>query len=147
MLKIAIPVLASVFLTGCLHESLLPGPVTQEEVMTPSEVMPSVSDTPMVTEAMMDAEVVEFTVEGSEFKFTPKVLNVKAGDKVRIIFKNKGKMMHDFRLDEFNAATKVISGGQEETIEFVAERIGTFEFYCSVNTHRQMGMVGIMNVR
>ena len=50
--------------------------------------------------------------------------------------------MHDWVLDEFNAKTKVIQGGQTDTVEFTASKAGTFEYYCSVGQHRQMGMVG-----
>ncbi len=87
----------------------------------------------------------EFTVEGFNFGFTPKTLSVKKGDRVRIIFKNTGGM-HDFRIDEFNVKTMVIQGGAQDTIEFTADKAGTFEFYCSVGTHRQMGMKGTFTV-
>ena len=53
---------------------------------------------------------------------------------------------HDWRLDEFNAATKVLKTGEEETIEFIANKTGQFEYYCSVGTHRQMGMKGTLTV-
>ncbi|MEY4731380.1 MAG: hypothetical protein RL681_326, partial [Candidatus Parcubacteria bacterium] len=46
----------------------------------------------------------------------------------------------------FNAATKVLTDGQSETIEFVANKAGTFEYYCSVGSHRQMGMKGTLTV-
>src|SRR3989338_224730 len=50
--------------------------------------------------------VKEFTVEGSNFKFSLSEMKVKKGDTVKITFKNSGGM-HDFKLDEFNVATKV----------------------------------------
>src|SRR3989344_3583974 len=50
--------------------------------------------------------------------------------------------MHNFRLDEFGVATKVLKAGESETITFVADKIGEFEYYCSVGTHRAMGMIG-----
>ncbi len=89
--------------------------------------------------------VKEFTVEGGKFYFAPNTLTVKKGDTVRVTFKNKDGF-HDFVIDEFNARTKQINGGQEETIEFVADKAGTFEYYCSVGTHRQMGMKGTLTV-
>ncbi|MBX4181317.1 cupredoxin domain-containing protein [Candidatus Parcubacteria bacterium] len=89
--------------------------------------------------------VKEFTVVGKSFSFTPSTLTVKKGDTVRINFQNSGGQ-HDWRLDEFNAKTKVIGSGQSETIEFVADKTGSFEYYCSVGTHRQMGMRGTLTV-
>jgi len=81
------------------------------------------------------------TVTGQNFSFTPSEIRVSKGDKVKIIFKNADGT-HDLRIDEFNAATKRIRTGEEDTIEFVADKTGTFEYYCSVGSHRAMGMKG-----
>ncbi len=86
-----------------------------------------------------------FTVTGSNFAFAPSTLSVNKGDKVTIIFKNSGGL-HDWKIDEFNASTKQINGGQSDTITFTADKSGSFEFYCSVGTHRQMGMKGTLTV-
>lgn len=89
--------------------------------------------------------VKEFTITGGNFKFTPSAMTVKKGDTVRVTFKNE-EGFHDFRIDEFNVATKQIGAGTSETVEFVADKAGTFEYYCSVGQHRQMGMVGTLTV-
>ncbi len=95
--------------------------------------------------AMKDTPVQVFTVEASPFKFAPKSITVNQGDKVKIVFKNiSGK--HDLVIDEFDVKTDVLDAGGEETIEFVADKKGTFEFYCSVGNHRAMGMVGTLSV-
>ncbi len=91
------------------------------------------------------ASVKEFTVNGSNFSFSPSALSVNKGDTVRVIFKNTGGN-HDFVIDEFDAATKVIGSGQQDTVEFVADKSGSFEYYCSVSNHREMGMKGTLIV-
>lgn len=83
----------------------------------------------------------EFKVEGTSFAFNPMTIEVNEGERVRIVFTNKAGM-HDWKLDEFNAATKVLSVVQTETVEFVADKAGTYEYYCSVGNHRQQGMAG-----
>lgn len=85
--------------------------------------------------------VKEFTVIGENFKFSLNEMKVNQGDTVRITFKNN-MGVHDFVIDEFDARTAQLQTGQEETIEFVADKKGTFEYYCSVGQHRQMGMKG-----
>ena len=85
--------------------------------------------------------VSEVYVEGFNFGYSVDEIRVKQGDLVRLRFVNEGGF-HDWVLDEFNASTKQLQDGEEETIEFVADRAGEFEFYCSVGEHRQMGMVG-----
>lgn len=82
-----------------------------------------------------------FSVEASNFAFSLKEIKVKQGDRVRITVTNKGGF-HDWKLDEFSLATKQLQADQSETIEFVADKRGTFEYYCSVGQHRAMGMKG-----
>ena len=82
-----------------------------------------------------------FTIDASNFKFSIKEIKVKKGDKVKIVLNNKDGI-HDWMIEEFDARTKQIAAGETDTVEFVADKTGTFEYYCSVGQHRQMGMVG-----
>ncbi len=90
--------------------------------------------------------VKEFTVTGSNFRFSPSTMTVNRGDTVRITFRSTG-MNHDFVIDELGVKSSVLPSGGEEVIEFVADTAGTYEYYCSVGNHRQMGMVGTLTVR
>lgn len=83
----------------------------------------------------------EFEVDGSNFEFSVKEIKVKKGDTVRIVF-SVADGFHDWVIDEFEAKTAQLKTGESETIEFVADETGTFEYYCSVGEHRAMGMVG-----
>lgn len=97
--------------------------------------------------AMMDSsEVKTFTVEGQNFSYSPSTISVSKGDKVKIIFKNVGGT-HDWNLDEFGAKTPIIQTGQTAEVTFTADKAGTFEYYCSVGSHRAMGMVGTLTVK
>lgn len=87
------------------------------------------------------SQMKNITVEAMPFEFNPKEIRVKKGNTVRLTLKNN-EGFHDWTLDEFNARTKQIQAGQTDTIQFVADKAGTFEYYCSVGNHRQMGMVG-----
>lgn len=97
------------------------------------------------TDLTIEAQVKSFTVVGSNFVFAPSSLKVKKGDTVRITFTSGGGM-HDFVLDGFGVKTKQLADGASETVEFAADKTGSFEFYCSVGTHRSMGMVGTLVV-
>ncbi|QQG43178.1 MAG: cupredoxin domain-containing protein [Candidatus Daviesbacteria bacterium] len=87
------------------------------------------------------AAVKEFNVTGSSFKFDPATITVSQGDTVKINFRNTAGT-HDFSLDDFNVKTKVLKADETETVEFVADKAGTFEYFCSVGNHRSLGMVG-----
>lgn len=90
----------------------------------------------------------EFTLDSSEFKFDIKTITVKSGDTVKLTLTNSGKMPHDWVVDEFTGAkTKKITNGQTDTITFVADKVGTYEYYCSVGQHRANGMVGKLIVQ
>ncbi|MFP4644832.1 MAG: cupredoxin domain-containing protein [Spirochaetales bacterium] len=88
-----------------------------------------------------DEDVKEITVENDGLSFIPDEIRVNEGDTIRLTFENTGGF-HDWVLDEFDAATSQYSGGNSETIEFVADSAGEYEFYCSVGNHRDQGMWG-----
>ena len=91
-----------------------------------------------------------FVITGQNFKFmmnnqeNPE-LRVKEGDKVRIEFSSTDGF-HDWTVDEFNAATEKVQTGSSTSVEFIASKKGTFEYYCSVGSHRQEGMKGSLIV-
>ncbi|HLC89456.1 MAG TPA: cupredoxin domain-containing protein [Patescibacteria group bacterium] len=82
-----------------------------------------------------------FNVTASNFSYSVKEIRVKKGDKVKIVFFNQ-EGFHNLIIDEFGVATKTINANQTETVEFSANKTGTFEYYCGVGAHRQLGMVG-----
>jgi cytochrome c oxidase subunit 2 len=79
-----------------------------------------------------DAEPVdkEFTIWGRQFEFVPAVIEVQQGDLVRINFKT-ADVVHGFYIDGYDVNLKV-HWGDTESIEFVADKAGTFKFRCSV---------------
>ena len=87
----------------------------------------------------------EFTVIAKNFSFTPNVIKVKMGDKVKIIFQN-AEGFHDFKIDEFKVAFKQSKSPSSQVLEFIATKTGSFEYYCSVGSHRSMGMRGTLKV-
>ena len=121
---------------------------TGKKVETPVESLPVVK-TNMPTDGASNVEemvaVKEFTVSGKNFSFTPSLITVKKGDSVKITFQNTAGF-HDFKIDEFGVATKQAQSPATEVLEFIADKIGSFEYYCSVGSHRMMGMKGTLKV-
>lgn len=85
--------------------------------------------------------IATFTVLGSNFEYDIKEMRVKQGDKVTITFRSAGGF-HDWVIDEFDAATSQVQTDGETSVTFIADKTGTFEYYCSVGNHRANGMVG-----
>lgn len=132
------------FVVAGAKDTTAPTPITVSTGTQKPYVAPE-TGTPTTAEPST-LEPVTFTVEGSMPKFAPNVLSVKKGQPVTIIFKNIAGM-HDLVIDEFaGARTQIIKAGETETITFTADKAGSFEYYCSVGTHRAMGMVGTLTV-
>lgn len=77
-------------------------------------------------------------------KFSPNEITVNKGDLVRIKITNT-KGTHDFKIDEFNVYTETPLD-QEVIVEFIADKAGSFEYYCTKPGHRQNGHWGTIKV-
>jgi cytochrome c oxidase subunit II len=75
------------------------------------------------------AEVHEFQITSRKYEFGPSSLRVTKGDHLKLVI---GALDHDhgFRLDEFHI-NKNIEKGKTVTVEFTADKAGTFPFRCS----------------
>lgn len=142
--KNLILITASILLIGSIYWFFI-GVKFQEKqtIQLPQETSVNKSITTEQKPKSTDAR--EIVVDGSNFKFSPDKINVKKDEKVRILFKNI-EGVHDFKVDELNIATAIIKLNQEDWVEFTASKTGSFEFYCSVGSHRTMGMKGTLIV-
>ena len=111
----------------------------------PSKVM-SISSPPGVPPETTDMNVKVIDVEAGSFYYKPEVIDVAKGQKIKIIMKSVS-MMHDFNIDELGVKMPIIKNGDTGTVEFTADKVGTFEYYCSVGKHRANGQVGKITVR
>ncbi|OGM11546.1 hypothetical protein A2W13_02310 [Candidatus Woesebacteria bacterium RBG_16_36_11] len=86
------------------------------------------------------------TVEGGNYYFNPNEIRVKKGEPVRIILNSVDGIAHNLVIDEFNVTSETISSDETTQVEFTPDKTGTFEFYCSIDGHRAMGMKGTLIV-
>lgn len=121
--------------------------MTAETTVTPSAPTQSVSASPsgeaMAAETSADEKVI--TMDAGSFYYSVKTINVKKGQKVKIIMTSKD-MMHNLNIDELNVHLPITKAGETNTVEFTADKVGTFEYYCSVGQHRKLGQVGKITV-
>ena len=92
-----------------------------------------------------EAETLVFAISGTNYAFSETELTVGEGDTVRILFTSEDGF-HDWVLDEFAAATEQVQTGGVTEVTFVADKAGTYEYYCSVGEHRANGMIGTLIV-
>src|SRR3989338_4207391 len=75
-------------------------------------------------------EVKSFDIIARQFEFDPGTIEVNAGDTVELHLKSED-VTHGFRLAEFGI-NEELEPGKEVGVTFVADKKGTFRFYCSV---------------
>lgn len=81
----------------------------------------------------------DITVVAADFRFTPDRIEAVQDELVRVTVRS-GDVTHSFNIDEYRIARRVPAGGSV-IVEFRADRVGTFPFYCSISSepgHDQM---------
>ncbi len=110
-------------------------------------------------------EVVMLDDDG-KMEFVPNRINVKKGEQIRFIIRNKGALKHEFMLasvtdnnkhaelmkkypdmehDDPNA--KTVDPGKTAEILWRFTKDGTFEYACLIPGHREAGMRGTVSVK
>ena len=85
------------------------------------------------------AGVHEVTMTAKNYEFEPSVITVKKGEKVRLMITATDRD-HGIKIDGYDI-NQELKKGDPATIEFTADKAGTFEFKCSVYCglgHRKM---------
>lgn len=100
------------------------------EVKTPTPLPPVTPSTPSTSDSTYVPKTVTFDVVADNFSFSPSELKVHKGDTVKINFLSKD-VTHGLNITEYKV--NVISPvGESVTTSFVADKVGTFSFRCSV---------------
>lgn len=58
---------------------------------------------------------------------------------------NHGVLQHNFVIDELGIASPLFNGGESGSITINAPA-GTYQYYCSVVGHAEVGMVGTLTI-
>lgn len=128
-------------------------PMTNDHGMTTEEHAAMMGESARGTDAgmempMMDMDTPPANTEGrmimlsgKNFEFNVKEIRVKRGEKITIHFESADGF-HDLVIDEFDVRTEKLKTGGMQMVTFTPDKTGTFEYYCSVGSHRANGMVG-----
>lgn len=94
-----------------------------------------------------DQTVREITIDASNWKFSQTAINVNKGDLVKLTVTSSSGI-HGFVLSGYSVSLHPIAPGDSKTIEFVADKEGSFDFFCNVpcgRGHRDMTGKFIVN--
>ena len=84
------------------------------------------------------------TVRATSFRFTPKTIEIGAGEKVAVVL-TATDVEHDFTVEGGDHVVHA-QGGKTAKGGLTIDEPGTYTFYCSVSGHRQAGMTGTLVV-
>ena len=87
-------------------------------------------DVQSVEETAPSGQVKEFKMTAKQFAFEPSTIEVNKGDRVRLIVTSID-VPHGIAIPEYGINER-LDPGQPKTIEFTAEKEGTFTAFCSV---------------
>lgn len=127
--------------SSSMRSSAGPAPSSAQSMQANKTAQPDLMQESPQTSMGNKENTKTFNISSKPFEFSVKEIRVKKGDAVKIVLVNE-QGFHDWVIDEFSARTKQLNAGETDSVEFVADKAGTFEYYCSVGNHRQMGMVG-----
>lgn len=97
------------------------------------------------------AQVTTIKIAQKEFAFTPKTVTVAAGP-ARFVLTNSGTIEHDFMIDALGVNSGLIKPGATVTIPPAGKsplvlKKGTYQGYCMVPGHKELGMVITIDVK
>ncbi|VVB98770.1 Nitrous-oxide reductase [uncultured archaeon] len=116
-----------VAISGCTQQNASPGPGTSA---VPATGSPSASPS---------ATTKEFSITAKQFEFLPSTITVNKGDTVKLNL-TSADVAHGIALPDFGVS-KEIPAGETVSVEFTADKSGTFTFFCNVpcgEGHREM---------
>jgi plastocyanin len=88
-------------------------------------------------------------IVATDNKFDKTQLTVKANEPVTLTLQNKGSAIHNWHVlnvkdkDGKEITTKLLPGGQSETITFVITQTGTFDYQCDVHPVEMRGKLTV----
>ncbi len=81
----------------------------------------------------------------TEFKFAVVPKTVSKGAVVTFALTNRGTIGHDFRVG--GKKSPVLAAGKKGTLKVTFAKAGRFPYLCTLPSHAQAGMKGVLTVR
>lgn len=140
-------IIGLIVIIGLISVVFLVSQKSQTPTITPNDqeaaTSTSTNSQQMVKEFTMTS-FVEMVDGKPKPQYSLKEITVKKGDLVRLkITVTKGT--HDLKLDEFKVQAETPLN-QETVVEFIADQVGQFIYYCSMPGHRAAGHWGTLIV-
>lgn len=119
--------------------SLLAGALglMQRDRPGPDTHVPATAKRPLVTRE----------IRLTEYAYTPPVIEVPEGSRLRLTLINAGREEHEIEFAGYDIEVAGLQPGTSVRLVFNADRPGRFEFACHLPGHYERGMRGMLVVR
>jgi len=142
---------ALLLVVACTAPQASQQPVVQDVLSSPEQPAGNIEELTVQADVLSSPEqpsgnIREFTIEAFQFSYDPATIEVDEGDTVRITATTRD-VPHGLAIPAFGVNMQIMPG-QTATAEFVADKPGTYEWFCSIpcgSGHR--GMKGTLIVR
>jgi uncharacterized cupredoxin-like copper-binding protein len=81
------------------------------------------------------------TLLAEDIEWSTNLIEAEVGQPIELTITNTGALDHDFEIAELDLNI-LLAPGQRETITFVVDEAGTYEYICNIPGHQDAGMVG-----
>jgi len=90
----------------------------------------------------------KITIEMGEYYYKPSTITASPGQSVTVTLKNVGSLQHNLYIDAINATSEMVDPGKSADFTFTApSQAGSYDFWCTVAGHKELGMVGKLEVK
>ncbi|MBI4092756.1 MAG: cupredoxin domain-containing protein [Candidatus Kerfeldbacteria bacterium] len=90
----------------------------------------------------------DYSVSMTDYAFTPATITADLGKTVTVKVTNNGGLTHSFVINGLSVNSGLLAPGQSKTISITTpSSAGTFEYFCSVSGHKDLGMKGTLTVQ
>ncbi len=85
-------------------------------------------------------EIKEFEIIAKQWSFEPSIIEVNKGDRVKLNLESVD-VAHGFALFDFEVI-EFLEPGKTTKVEFIANKVGEFDFFCNVYCGKEHGSMG-----
>ncbi len=117
----------------------------QERVMENGATVTTTQSQTSTGSGSMQEQSTTTKMTTKNFSFSVKEMTVSKGANVTVELTNE-EGVHDFVIDELGVTSGMLPTGEPVSITIPTDKPGTYEYYCSVGSHRKMGMVGTLTI-
>ena len=116
-------------------------------VRSPKPSVQNAQNSTPATSSSTASPVKEINISAKEFAYTPSSVSVNVGETVKINLTNDGTTTHNLTIAELGVKTKDVNPGESDSVTFTPKTTGAYTFFCSIDSHKDLGLQGTLEVR